>query len=198
MHLLSLRPKMMMRTYQDRIARWLALLSAATVAASCVQEPTNEPQSSALPLYQYGSVIRFGVAGESHRFRTTGWSEPEEHQTWSEGPSASLAISAPPANAPLLLTMRLSAFIAPPQLPAQPVDVYVQGEKVASWQVAEEADHTATIPEPLTRSGLLKIDLHIPKAIAPAELTPGADTRRLGIACIELKLEPVSSTGAPE
>ena len=164
----------------------------------CTQAPSDEPRSSARHVYEYGTVIRFGVGGDSHRFRTTGWSATEEFQTWSDGPSASIAISAPAPNAPLLLTMRLAAMTAPPKLPAQPVDVYVQGEKIASWQVAEEADYTATIPEPLTRRGFLNIDLHIPKAIAPAELTPGADSRRLGIACLEVKLDRAPAAAAPE
>ena len=175
-----------------RVRLALVAMAGCTCAlVSCSERESQEPRSSAKHVYEYGAVVRFGLGGESHRFRTTGWSATELDHTWSDGPAASIAISAPAPNAPLRLTMRLSGMTAPPGLPAQPVDVYVQGEKVATWQVAEENDYVAVIPEPLTRRGFMNIDLHIPKAVAPAETMPGADPRRLGIACVEFKIEPV-------
>ncbi|MFN2507162.1 MAG: hypothetical protein ABR589_00120 [Chthoniobacterales bacterium] len=147
----------------------------------------------------YGETVRFGLGGDSHRFCTTGWSFSERGFVWNDGPAASLTFSIAPPQPPtdLLLTIKLGPMLAPPDLAVQPVDVYAHGEKVASWQVTEEGVYTAEIPQHLTIRGYLNIDLHMPKAIAPAEVGLGSDARRLAIRCFELKLDLESNATAP-
>jgi hypothetical protein len=85
--------------------------------------------------------------------------------------------------------MRLLGHIKPPQLPYQPVHVYVNGQFVASWQVSELANFSAIIPASFVSSpSLLIIDLHTPLAISPATVTDSPDQRRLGIACEEMQI----------
>ena len=190
---------MMPVDFHPNMLRTLALfVCGCAILSGCAEEPSNEPQLSQPHAYEYGTVVRFGTGGDSHRFRTTGWSEPEDFHTWSDGPSASVAINASVPNSPLLLTMRMWGMTVPPHITVQAVDVYVHGERIASWQVGDEDTFTATIPEPLTTRGYLNIDLHIPKAIAHAEISPGGDGRRLGIACVELKIERAPVAAAAE
>ena len=86
--------------------------------------------------------------------------------------------------------MTLSGFTNPPELPAQPVEVYANGIKVADWQVGDKAEFTALIPPNATGDGnLLKLELKIPKAISPKALGQSQDSRLLGVACFDLVIE---------
>ena len=56
-----------------------------------------------------------------------------------------------------------------PEASYQPVEVYVNDQKVADWQVvAGPAEYSAALPQEMTsRGGLLRITLKIPKATSP-------------------------------
>jgi hypothetical protein len=110
--------------------------------------------------------------------------------TWTEGTAAVLAMRVSPTNEPVLLKMKLAGLTKDPELPYQPVEVYVNDQKVADWQlVADPAEFSASIPQEITRrGGLLRITLKIPKATSPKALGRGADPRILGVACFDLQL----------
>jgi len=85
--------------------------------------------------------------------------------------------------------MKLTGLTKDPELPYQPVEVYVNDQKVADWQVANEEEFSAPIPQEMTRrGGLLRITLKIPKATSPKALGMSADPRILGVACFDLQL----------
>lgn len=140
-----------------------------------------------------------------------GWSHTEEKYTWTDGIGASLAFRVPASNGPVTLRMRLAGFTELPDLPSQPVDVYVNGQKIGNWEVAAERSFTLLIPKefvappvdehagggkgetPLgfTNAGktrLLIIDLHMPKAASPFDLNVSWDIRRLGVRCREVQI----------
>jgi hypothetical protein len=82
-----------------------------------------------------------------------------------------------------------SSRSAAPELPFQPVEVYVNQQKVAAWQVAEDAEFSAAIPQEITRrGGLLTITLKIPKTTSPNALGLSADPRVLGVGCFDFQL----------
>jgi hypothetical protein len=92
--------------------------------------------------------------------------------------------------------MNLAGLTKDPDLPFQPVEVYINDQKVADWHVAEEpAEFSAAIPQAMTNSGglpgtyrLLRITLKIPKAVSPKALGLSDDPRVLGVSCIDLQL----------
>ncbi len=136
-------------------------------------------------------VIFFGVGGDSQRLRLDmpGWSKTEKLFTCTEGPRASLVLRLPPAKRAFKLDFRMSAFV-PPTLPAQLVDVSVNGEKLATWSVAEEKVHTLTVPKrfaPVPDSWL-RIDFDIPDATSPAALGHSSDPRQRGLCIRELRI----------
>jgi hypothetical protein len=76
-----------------------------------------------------------------------------------------------------------------PELPFQPVAVYVKEQKVADPQVAEDAEFSAAIPQEITRRcGLLTITLKIPKTNSPKALGLSADPRVVGVGCFDVQL----------
>jgi hypothetical protein len=85
----------------------------------------------------------------------------------------------------------------PDELPEQPVDVSVNGRKIAHWKVSSPKYHTAIIPQDLVDPGpdhpnrashttLLVIDFYTPKSTPMSDLNLGRDPRRLGICFWEL------------
>jgi hypothetical protein len=142
--------------------------------------------------YEYGSVVSFAVNGDADQYKRTGWSFPEVRGTWTDGPLASLAIPVPASNRPLKLQMRLAGIRDLPALPFQPVDVFVNGEMIGSWQVADRHFFSAPIPARFVEApGELWIDLYLPKAVSPAELGHNTDARQLGVQCSELSISEV-------
>ena len=137
----------------------------------------------------YGTKVSFGQGGGSERFRESGWSKTEEKFTWTEGTVAVLKMKVPASNDSVTLKMRLAGLIKEPALPFQPVEVEVNGQKMADWQVGDVAEFVAAIPHDLTKKGgELTITLKIPKSTSPKALGLNADPRVLGVCCLDLEL----------
>ena len=137
----------------------------------------------------YGTRVSFGQGGGSERFRESGWSKTEEKFTWTEGTVAALKMKVAATTASVTLKMRMSGLIKEPALPFQPVEVEVNGQKMADWQVGDVAEFVAAIPHDLTKKGgELTITLKIPKSTSPKALGLNADPRVLGVCCLDLEL----------
>ena len=190
----------------------LSVVSLTSLLLGCGESsPPDHNSEPRRHIYQYGKTVRFGKGGDSLRFRLMGWSHTEEKFTWTDGIGASLAFRVPASNGPVTLRMRLAGFTELPELPFQPVDVYVNAQKIGSWEVAAEKSFALLIPKefvappadehagggkgetPLgfTNAGktrLLIIDLHMPKAASPFDLDVNWDIRRLGVRCREVQI----------
>jgi hypothetical protein len=150
--------------------------------------------------YVYNETVRFGLGGDSHRFRLLGWSHTEPYFTWTEGIGASLIFFVNRTSREVTLEMKLKPLLHEPDLPEQPVSVSINGRKIATWDVTEEKVYSVIVPHDFiaarpdsdpTRPNLrdsivLVVDLLIPKAQFPALLGTGPDWRRLGVACSAL------------
>jgi len=158
------------------------LAAALTLVMLCACSKSNTSETSVPGSdvnLAYGTKVSFGTGGNSEPFRVSGWSRTEPQMTWTEGTAAVLAMRVSPTNEPVALKMKLT----------QPVEVYVNDQKVADWQVANEEEFSAPIPQEMTRrGGLLRITLKIPKATSPKALGMSADPRILGVACFDLQL----------
>jgi hypothetical protein len=128
-----------------------------------------------------GKVVKFSA--DSERYRVSGWSKTEGNYAWTEGTSARLALPISADAGPLTLKMTLRGLIHPPTLLSQPVEIFVNGKKVADWKVADTAAFTAEVPAELTKSGgeTLDLELRIPKATSPKSLGMNSDERILGV-----------------
>jgi hypothetical protein len=86
--------------------------------------------------------------------------------------------------------MTLLPLAKEPDLPAQPVEVYANGKRIADWQVTNKGQYTASIPaDAIDNAGTLTLELRIRTAASPQSLGTNADTRQLGVAAIDLVIE---------
>jgi hypothetical protein len=170
-----------------------AVVAALALVMLCACSKSNTPETSVPGSdvnLAYGTKVSFGTGGNSEPLRVSGWSGTESQMTWTEGTAAVLAMRVSPTNEPVALKMKLAGLTKDPELPYQPVEVYVNDQKVADWQLAADpAEFSASIPQEITRrGGLPRITLKIPKATSPKVLGMGAGPRILGAACFDLQL----------
>ena len=137
----------------------------------------------------YGTKVSFGQGGNSERFKESGWSKTEEKFTWTEGTVAVLKMKVPATADSITMKIRMSGLIKEPALPFQPVEVEVNGQKMADWQVGDLSEFVAAIPHDITKKGGdLRITIKTPKATSPKALGINPDPRILGVCCLSLEL----------
>ena len=169
-------------------AAFFVLLTAAGFVG-CNRSETVAPSTSAATAIPFNTRISLGGGGDGDRYKGTGWSKTEEKFTWSEGTSAKLNLPIAATNDPVTLKMRIAALINPPELPFQPVEVSVNGQKIADWEVGNTAEFSAVIPTEMSKlGGVLAVTIKTPKATSPKALGQSADARVLGICCFDLEL----------
>jgi hypothetical protein len=162
----------------------LLLVFAAAGFGGCSRSDT----SAASPEIQFNTKIAFGQSGNSDAYKVSGWNKTEEKFTWSEGTSARLRGQLPPAQEAVALKVRAAALTKPPELPDQPVEVYVNDQKIAEWRVGETAVFAAALPNEITKAGgTITILFKTPKATSPEALGLNADARILGICLVDLE-----------
>jgi hypothetical protein len=164
------------------------LLALGFISFGCNRSrPTGRlPEPPEVP---YGTSIVFGQGGNSEPYKVSGWSKTEEKFTWSEGTSAQLKIPVSATQDAVSLKMRMAALVKPPDQPTQPVEIWINDQKIAEWQVGDTAEFVAAIPHDLTKGGgVLTIVIKTPKATSPKALGLSADPRVLGICCLDLEL----------
>ncbi len=160
-----------------------------------LRREASAPAPRDAPLLEYERKVSFGLSGDSARYKGLGWSGPEPSQTWTEGTRASLAFKPPASKEPVYFKMKMAGMNYGDRLPSQPVEVSLNGVKVAHWDVADDKVYSFPLPRDLSVSPApLAITFAIPKATSPASLGQGGDARRLGLRCEEMEL---SSLGTP-
>jgi hypothetical protein len=166
-------------------ALWMLTLISL---AGCDRQTTVDRTSGPAEV-SYGTRIVFGKGGNSESYKVSGWSTTEEKFTWSEGAAAELRIPVAATDDIIVLKMRIGALFKSPELPFQPVEVHINGQKIAEWQVGDTAEFVVAIPHDITKQGgVLEVSIKTPKATSPKTLGLSADPRVLGICCLDLEL----------
>ncbi len=152
------------------------------------------PAQAAAPVagqeVEYGALVDFTIGGGSEPLKVSGWSKPETGFTWTQGSTATLAARVKPTDSPVTMRFKAAGMIKPPDLPFQPVEVFVNNDKVAELQIADTAEFNVAIPQGMTKAGgLLTITFRTPKAASPKALGQNEDERVLGIRVFNLTLD---------
>jgi len=178
-------------TFSRVVGRCAFLAMVLLALGGCDRSsPPDEGDTSAdTAEVKYGSKVGFGAGGGSERLRVSGWSKTEDKFSWTEGTTAVLRTKVAATKDSVTLRMRLSGLKKEPELPFQPVEVSINDQKIADWEVGDINDFVVAIPHDMTsKGGELTITLKIPKATSPKALGVTSDPRVLGICCHELEL----------
>jgi hypothetical protein len=169
------------------ICVWEASMTPGLVAEGEAEPEPKTPEGSP---YDLGTPILFGEKTNSGFYKLTGWYAPDSSYIWIGKTPSTLGLRIDPPQRPLRMKASLVGLVKPPKLMAQQMDVLVNGEKIASWQVgAEMQEFTATIPPELAASGVLRVELSCPTAVSPNTLQLGGDLRQLGVQIHRLEID---------
>jgi hypothetical protein len=150
------------------------------------QTPTSKPTLNRT--YGYGAKISFAEGGTATQYQVSGWSAAETDACWTEGDAASLAFTLPPTESDIVFKATVSGFTKPPELPSQPVDIFIDGKQITHWEIATKGVVQMVVPAGYVRDGQLQIDFKLPKASSPASLGVSVDQRRLGLRFFDVEL----------
>ena len=185
----ALLRRVVIRVTSSGTSTLLALLLLSLGACNRSTPLDDADDSGGTAELAYGTKVSFGQGGGSERFKESGWSKTEHKFTWTEGTVAVLKMKVPATTDTIALKMRLAGLIKEPALPFQPVEVEVNGQKMADWQVGDLSEFILAIPHDITKKGgELTITLKTPKATSPKALGLNADPRVLGVCCLSLDL----------
>lgn len=141
------------------------------------------------PQIEINRVVYFSANGESDRIVRGGWSFKETDFRWTDGSKAGMVINVPNAqDKNLLLQLKASPFLFD-GLHHQMIGVFINGHKVADWQMASLEWYEAEIPVEVTgNEGLIEVVFTISDPTAPCEGGNSTDCRKLGMAAWKLQL----------
>ena len=134
------------------------------------------------PTYALGTPLDFADAPTVLPFLLRGWSAPEQHGTWTDGPRATLRWQMLPPGRDTTLELELHPF--------QPgeVVVAVNGVVLATPNVTGPQTLTVAVPAALGTADVWTVDLQLAAAARPDTLGPSPDTRTLGVQVARLLL----------
>jgi hypothetical protein len=180
------------RVFARRSASFrLGLVALSLLVMGCSKTKVDHlNQAESERNYTLGKKILFGENGDSEKFRVSGWSHTEKEITWTEGPVAVLQFTGLPPSTSFRLKVTLAPLTNPPQLTAQPVQVFANGRNVAEWQVEGKTEFTALISAQGDTS-TLNLEFKVPKAVSPQQLGMSTDTRVLGVCCFDILIKKV-------
>jgi hypothetical protein len=175
------------------IADWNSICRLSGTLAICARDLRDRmdlpvPNISALPL---GQTVSVGTTGVGRQWLLAGWYDPEPWAVWSEGSLARLAVAlAKPTDKSLIFTVRAVAFASRPSS-KQRITVSDDGEVIATWEVKDDAvaEYSAVIPARSVHDQTISIDFHIDHPTSPKAEGRGGDTRNIGLALIEFRLD---------
>ncbi len=178
---------------------WRRILQYRAALGRCRSDLDDAVSMTALlqklePTIVAGQTVRFSRSGGASRYLGPGWSTPEPHGVWSDGPSAELLF------VPLLskasnvqLNIRFRPYFGP-SVPSQRVDLFVDDAFVDRWNLLPERTNAPCCERIVDLSGVvrdsrpIRISFRIAHPRNP-ELEPlSPETRHLGIALESMTL----------
>lgn len=119
------------------------------------------PESPDGSAYTYGEAVSFGIEGTGERYNLGGWDNSDGIFTWTAKSPAALGFRVAPAEGSLWLKLRAAIVTSGARLQVQPVELRINGEKLAEWTIGEPLQwFTAEIPAHLaSANGVLRVEL---------------------------------------
>ncbi len=128
------------------------------------------------------TVIDCAKGGNLDRFSLFGFTTPDSDSSWTNMPDAGIQFRTTRASHDVHCSIVATPF-APldRNISSQPMDLYVNGQKIGSYTISDKTVVAARIPaETWNLRPVVTIVLHIPNAISPAKLGMSGDPRMLG------------------
>ena len=139
--------------------------------------------------YNIGDELELKINGNAENYLGAGWSGFEKSFTWTDGQDAYINMFVKnAAGKKLQLNVYGHCIFDPENAQSQKITVYANGTELTTWDCKREhSSYRAVLPESVVGNGALEIRFNIDKPFSP-----GADTRKLGIAVKEIEISNIS------
>lgn len=127
----------------------------------------------------------FGMSDIGERGLGSGWSHPEESHAWNDGFDATLNVVVEEGYGDAAVVIEGEPYVVPAH-PKQDVTIYINGHRAGFWRLTGRGENVLRVdiaPEWwVTRDeqAVLKVVVHLPDSVRPADIGIGDDGRRLG------------------
>jgi hypothetical protein len=184
----------------DRARYWRRYLRYASGSADCTA--VGEMAAARLeqvkklgPVISLNQTIGFTAGAGGKAYLGPGWSQPEAHGVWSDGPRAELLFlpREVPADREAYLRIRFIPYFGP-SVGKQTIEVLVDGVPTDEWIFTMDRDHgrwverSIELPRKPAPNGVVIVALRIARPRVPSLEPSVPDTRELGIALSAMTL----------
>ena len=156
---------------------------------------TKQKGAFSRPVIMTGKFTPAGALFATGIRKRLGWSDDEPWGVWSRGMYSDLLIPVHEAlHDDILISFLVQGFV-PRQHPLQEVDVFLNGDFVASWIFSKTympVFHTIHASQEACVNGMLVVGFHMRNPASPSALGISGDQRVLGIKLQGIKVEALS------
>ena len=132
--------------------------------------------------FKLPAVVNFGIGGNAFNYIVSGFSNSEDGFRWTEGNKAVLRFPVNDVPDNLIARFDLAPLLRAGILDAQHVEVFVNGEKIADWELTGRTVKEISLSRSLLQSQRIEITFLLPDAASPKDLGINDDPRKLAVA----------------
>jgi hypothetical protein len=184
----------------DRAGYWRRYMRYVSGSADCTA--VGETAAARLeqvkklgPVISLNQTIGFVAGSGGTAYLGSGWSQPEPHGVWTDGPRAELVFLPREVSADrqAYLKIRFIAYFGP-SVPSQTIEVFVNGARIDEWTMTMDRDHGRwverfiALQRKMPPNDVVTVALRIARPRVPSLEPAVPDTRALGLALSAMTL----------
>jgi len=146
---------------------------------------------STIPKIKYNKNIKLGNSTSAKKLLKTGWSNPEQNQTWSIGSASSILFRVPETNKDLIFEIHGEPFLPKPN-GCQQVLMWLNNKLIACWTMHSIGNYSGLIFNHLIRTDrIMHLKFEYANPQSPKFHGMSEDVRLLAFAVRSIKLREV-------
>jgi hypothetical protein len=150
--------------------------------------------------YQWGTLVRFGIAGNGEGYLTKGWSTTSPTVHWNDSDTAEMVFGIPEPERDVEFKITFFPHIVPGKVDRQRFRVYVNGqfldEVVCTKKYAQNIG--TVLPRELLKGGRAVFSFEFLDAVSPREIGEGRDSRKLAMGLFRFEMSLVPEKEVPD
>jgi hypothetical protein len=129
------------------------------------------------------ATMAFGYNTDSQQYRLQGWAACEKDFTWTDATQAAIRLPTLTGSGKFIVRLVVSPFVVPQRRPFQQVAILIDGVRLGACQVKDISVIEVEVPaEMVVENNRLTLELDLPNAARPSEITDSKDDRLLALA----------------